>query len=413
MRRLGGLITFVVLVGCTQLPPTDAPEDGGACSCAGRECGDDGCGGSCGTCPSGMTCNAGVCEGCEPACAGRECGDDGCGGLCGTCPTGMLCSSGACVEGGSVTHTFPPRDFACAPGSVAPCATTAPLRGDAARTVTVQRDFLPTTVSYVLTEIRWSPAVSTQPSGFNLDGLDSGDGSTDPLADCEEYNTDFGGLHDPAHVGVDNAFAALIGTVEGLMDPADCPGGTTEGCLDASILEDINAGRLLLVLEVTDLESYVHDDAVQAGLYVVQTIGDGAPALSGGRLAPGQTFATVRTAAPPTPADVFEGRLRARWTTAQLPLTGEQAALSPTNLTDVELRANLGPSGLARAHLGAVANGEDIIAASAAVMPGIEDVVRSVVESIADVSPSTADPTICDSVSQGVELFGVIASRTP
>ena len=111
-------------------------------SCAGRACGDDGCGGSCGTCASDRTCSAagscacsggrtdcggscvdtatdaahcggcGVacgggqrCEGgscvssCTPSCAGRVCGDDGCGGSCGSCAAGQTCSAaGACVS---------------------------------------------------------------------------------------------------------------------------------------------------------------------------------------------------------------------------------------------------------------------------------------------------------------------------
>jgi len=36
---------------------------------------------------------------CKQACEGRSCGDDGCGGQCGTCPDGKTCSEqGACVE---------------------------------------------------------------------------------------------------------------------------------------------------------------------------------------------------------------------------------------------------------------------------------------------------------------------------
>ncbi len=66
----------------------------GACcapACDGLECGDDGCGGSCGTCETGE-CVEGKCA-CTPACDGKECGDDGCGGSCGTC------EAGECVEG--------------------------------------------------------------------------------------------------------------------------------------------------------------------------------------------------------------------------------------------------------------------------------------------------------------------------
>ncbi len=57
-------------------------------NCPAGACGDDGCGGSCGTCASGQTCSAsGQCVGaCTPKCPAGACGDDGCGGSCGTCP---------------------------------------------------------------------------------------------------------------------------------------------------------------------------------------------------------------------------------------------------------------------------------------------------------------------------------------
>ncbi len=64
--------------------------------CEGRQCGDDRCGGSCGTCPHGPCSPYGTC--CSPSCDGRKCGPDGCGGVCGTCPSGQTCSStGFCV----------------------------------------------------------------------------------------------------------------------------------------------------------------------------------------------------------------------------------------------------------------------------------------------------------------------------
>lgn len=68
--------------------------------CAGKECGPDGCGKMCGYCPQGKTCNdAGKCIGCQPQCAEKECGSDGCGGMCGYCPLGKNCSpDGKCVD---------------------------------------------------------------------------------------------------------------------------------------------------------------------------------------------------------------------------------------------------------------------------------------------------------------------------
>jgi hypothetical protein len=75
---------------------------GGTCvpSCTGKQCGSDGCVGSCGTCQSGYTCNSlGQCAGsCIPSCLGRQCGSDGCSGSCGVCQTSQTCKSdGTCA----------------------------------------------------------------------------------------------------------------------------------------------------------------------------------------------------------------------------------------------------------------------------------------------------------------------------
>ena len=64
------------------------------------ECGDDGCGGSCGTC-SGVNadCEDHVCVCPAAACDGKHCGPDGCGGSCGDCPgeTPNCTATGKCV----------------------------------------------------------------------------------------------------------------------------------------------------------------------------------------------------------------------------------------------------------------------------------------------------------------------------
>jgi hypothetical protein len=90
-------------------------------NCLNKECGSDGCGGSCGTCPAGSTCNAGgICEQtCKPNCLNKECGSDGCGGSCGLCGAGEACKSGACIPSLSCEEMLyclwscPPNDEAC------------------------------------------------------------------------------------------------------------------------------------------------------------------------------------------------------------------------------------------------------------------------------------------------------------
>ncbi|MBI1826469.1 MAG: hypothetical protein HY287_12115 [Planctomycetes bacterium] len=47
---------------------------------------------------------------CVPNCAGKQCGDDGCGGSCGACNDGVACTVDACADG---QCTFAPNDAAC------------------------------------------------------------------------------------------------------------------------------------------------------------------------------------------------------------------------------------------------------------------------------------------------------------
>ena len=73
-------------------------------ACSGKECGSDGCSGSCGTCTGGETCNTGTGQcvaSCTPSCIGKECGADGCGGSCGSCTGGETCDTGTlqCITG--------------------------------------------------------------------------------------------------------------------------------------------------------------------------------------------------------------------------------------------------------------------------------------------------------------------------
>lgn len=70
---------------------------GAACTpqCGGRVCGNDGCGGLCGTCAGNASCNGGTCVvgACQPHCGSRICGSDGCSGTCGSCGAPTVCSA--------------------------------------------------------------------------------------------------------------------------------------------------------------------------------------------------------------------------------------------------------------------------------------------------------------------------------
>ncbi len=86
-------------------------EDVAGCQsdCSGKECGSDGCVGSCGTCSAGENCQYGTCVPgpCQPDCSGKECGSDGCTGSCGSCGRGQACEGGSCVDATCVPDFTP------------------------------------------------------------------------------------------------------------------------------------------------------------------------------------------------------------------------------------------------------------------------------------------------------------------
>ena len=90
--------------GSGEDPSGNNPISCDACTpdCQNKACGSDGCGGSCGSCSGGKTCNvSGQCvepDACTPNCAGKDCGSDGCGGSCGSCQGQQECQGGQCVE---------------------------------------------------------------------------------------------------------------------------------------------------------------------------------------------------------------------------------------------------------------------------------------------------------------------------
>ncbi len=117
MNSCGDLEELIEKCQCGCLPDHSGCDPDCSCTpdCLGKECGDDGCGGTCPPgCPAGEHCNLGICECdfvtcgslccaqgqecyqgacCTPNCTGRECGDNGCGGSCGDCGANEFCDA--------------------------------------------------------------------------------------------------------------------------------------------------------------------------------------------------------------------------------------------------------------------------------------------------------------------------------
>ena len=65
--------------------------------CTGYECGSRGTA-YCGSCLDHEQCKNNMCRSCLADCSGKQCGDDGCGGSCGQCGGESKCTSGRCVS---------------------------------------------------------------------------------------------------------------------------------------------------------------------------------------------------------------------------------------------------------------------------------------------------------------------------
>jgi hypothetical protein len=133
--RIAPLVFAIALAACQGAPDPDdpvqpdagtmivTPDAAGSAACTpttcakkGAECGkiSDGCGHEldCGYCVfQSDDCEANQCV-CQPSCYMRECGSDGCGGSCGSCDANESCSSyGKCIYEGA--GTTPPASWHC------------------------------------------------------------------------------------------------------------------------------------------------------------------------------------------------------------------------------------------------------------------------------------------------------------
>ena len=122
---LVALLACMLAVGCSDEVDVPCEPD-----CTNRHCGlDPLCGESCGICATNEDCTeAGVCECnnvtcndlcctsgqvchqdacCLPDCTDKQCGGDGCGGSCGDCSDGFVCNAeGQCVEESQFAHEY-------------------------------------------------------------------------------------------------------------------------------------------------------------------------------------------------------------------------------------------------------------------------------------------------------------------
>ena len=105
----------------------------------------------------------GACCNCVPKCGGKSCGDDGCGGSCGTCGPGKTCQSGQCASAGcpSGTVLVQAGDFAMGSPKTEP--------GHLANEEPVHAVTLPNAFCLEATEVtqgEWQAVMGNNPSAF-------------------------------------------------------------------------------------------------------------------------------------------------------------------------------------------------------------------------------------------------------
>lgn len=337
-------------------------------------------------------------------------------------------------DGGGSTTTFDARNYQCASGESPPCATDpdnggVPADSDADRTVEEPNTTEDMTYTFVVETIDIPEAAGGTVAGFNLDGIDSGDASMAPMeATCEEFNPDYINSEEPDHVGVDNALQSLVSTIEGFLDPADCPGMDTAGCLGATLQAQILDGSLILLMQVNGVNDFDYDSSVSLRLFLAE-VATGAPPEEGtsGGLAPDQEFNMAMALGDAVEGDIFDGRLRA--STPLLTITVDTGDfMLPLMISNAEVRFDISETGLGAGQIGGYLTTSSIVEAASMIMPGIEDVVRTTVQSIADIGPcaedgqcdidgdpATTDPAdtgICESVSVGLTFGATTAVCT-
>lgn len=298
--------------------------------------------------------------------------------------------------------TFEPRDYVCASDS-APCATTEPVRSAAQRTVAIRIDREPSRIAYVVSWL--SVPVGGHAAGFNLDRMDSGDGSG--AASCEQYQADAASANEPTHPGVDNQIAQVVPTIEGLREPEECPSGMTEGCFDAMLARSIETGDTRVIVVIDELDSFENDLDVRVSLHESQAPLD---IDAAGRPQASQRVELGRSLAPPTRGDVFEGRLRVVFDAVELPLEllvpGARFDLFPPPLYTVEMRADLAPGAMGSGALGGGIGVDELVDVTPPVALGT---TRGAIESIADLRPDPGT-AICAQISFGF-AFEAVAVR--
>ena len=205
-------------------------------NCVGRNCGDDGCGGSCGSCGTAQKpfCDTslGACVAtCVPQCTGKNCGSDGCGGSCGPCATDLSClPQGLCVP---PAWTCNPTYYAASDACDCACGAYDPDCDDASVVVAGCKS-LEICDKQGKCASKVPTAWTCQPTQYGaLDSCDCGCGAVDP--DCLFSFLGISGCKTGETCGADGTCAKCQPDCKGKVCGDDGCGGKCGDCSGSDV----------------------------------------------------------------------------------------------------------------------------------------------------------------------------------
>ena len=260
----------------------------------------------------------------------------------------------------------------------------------------------PVSVTYIVDTITIPPsptgAMMNITPGFNLDGKVSVEGGAGNCEDAiGDYNSPSG------ETGIDNQLVGiLISTLMGFISDLD---------VQATVEEQIASGSLLLAVQVNDIESFENDpDGVTLDLFLVDPAGcamSPCPPM-GGAVSGGASW--VRQAGMPLAsglsATITDGVLNGG--PVDLPLSFEASGTSITlTIRDATVGGDISETAMENGAIGGELRIDDVVMLAEMIMPGIGETARGLLEMYGDLSPTTADPLLCDSISAGIAFTAV------
>lgn len=251
-------------------------------------------------------------------------------------------------------------------------------------------------------------------AGFNLDNSTMGvcDTAADP-----------NGVAPDNFTGVDNTFGTNLVDLISLAVP------DAGDDLSNLFTTNINDGTILIILEVSGIDSFQNDNCVAIKGYLGNVPGGGAPMTTGGSLTPGQTLdidpASIVNGQPLisfSSAGIVNGRLDV--TPSDFPLTIPIGTTS-LNFTvrETHLRFNITENAITQGMLGGALRITDIVQALTDLqerneelmamdmatinLPVTPETAQDALEMFADLEPGSSGGPPCESISVGLTLGGV------